>query len=371
MRAFSLSLIFVFSAFFASCDSNTPTSGSNAMASNQKSSTKSSVESGEVLAMVKGSPITFKDLEKGLSGRPKGTFIKAQSEFFQAKKQALDDFLYDHLLERYAKDKGVSVTDANTKQVTQKIKKVRDRDVEKFYNDFKKDAEKQGRRLPPLEQVSDRIRNKLKQDRMTERRTAFFDELKRRYKVQYHLTPPRVDVAFGTNPPKGSKKAPVTIVEFSDFECPYCKRGAETLQKVLKEYGRKVKVYYRDFPLGFHKKAVPAAVAARCAGEQGKFWQYHDKLFETRKLGQDELLTHAKAMKLNMKKFEPCLKENKYKKKVDEDMQAGTNVGVSGTPAFFVNGIPLSGAVPFENFKEIIDEELKRIKQKSRKVALP
>ncbi len=162
---------------------------------------------------------------------------------------------------------------------------------------------------------------------------------------------------------KGDKKAPVTIVEWSDYECPFCVRFyKETLGKIDTEYIKtgKVKLIYRDFPLGFHANAQKAAEAAECAGEQGKYYEMHDKLFEE---GVDGGVTafkkYASDIGLDTGKFDECLDSNKMASEVTKDMQDGQAAGVSGTPGFIINGQLVSGAQPFSVFKQIIDEELK------------
>jgi protein-disulfide isomerase len=304
------------------------------------------------LAMVDGREIGEKDLD----ARGKGLLTKARAEVYEARKQALDDFLFGHLAGLEAERKKVVKEQLIKDQVDGKIKKVTDKEVKAFYDDF---AKKGGGQLPPMDKVADKIKQKLEQDRSQERRAAYFDELKRQHKVTYLITRPRMEVGIGVNPVKGSEKAPVTIVEFSDFQCPFCKRGETTVDQVMKEYKGKVKLYFRDMPLSFHPNAKPAAMAARCAGEQGKFWEFHGKLFEKQDLGDEKYKEYASALKLKMDQFNQCMSTQKYASAVEKDMNEGGTLGVNGTPAFFINGILLSGAVPFPQFKEIIDDEIK------------
>ena len=171
-------------------------------------------------------------------------------------------------------------------------------------------------------------------------------------------TEARLKVA-ADGPAKGPDKAPVTIVEFSDFECPYCVKAEETVQEVLKTYEGKVRLVYRDFPLPFHPHAQKAAEAAHCAGDQGKYWDMHSALFSNQQaLGAEDLKSHAKKLGLDSGKFDKCLDSGEKAALVEENKKAGAEVGVSGTPAFFVNGILISGAQPFSEFKSINDKEL-------------
>jgi protein-disulfide isomerase len=157
----------------------------------------------------------------------------------------------------------------------------------------------------------------------------------------------------------GPKHAKVTIVEWSDFECPFCARAVPTLKEIKNTYGNDVKVVFRHQPLSFHPNAKPAAEASMAAHEQGKFWEYHDKLFENiKQLDRASLERYAQELGLNMAKFKQAMDSGKYRAKVEADAAAGSAVGANGTPTFFVNGRQLVGAQPFPAFKAIIDEEL-------------
>lgn len=158
---------------------------------------------------------------------------------------------------------------------------------------------------------------------------------------------------------RGNKNAKVQLVEYSDFQCPFCERAYPTLQQVLKEYGDKVSLEYRHYPLSFHPFAQKAAEASECAGEQGKFWEFHDKNFENQtSLSLDAPKVWAKELGLNMNKFVSCLDSGKYAKKVADQTNEGQAKGVNGTPTTFVNGQPVIGAQPYEAFKQAIDAEL-------------
>lgn len=159
---------------------------------------------------------------------------------------------------------------------------------------------------------------------------------------------------------RGDFNAPITLVEFSDFECPFCVRHYPTLKKILNDYKGKVRLVYKHFPLGFHPNAQKAAEASECASEQGKFWEYHDKLFENQPNGYSlgKFKQWAKDLGLNMNKFNDCLDSGKYAQKVQADYQEGLQKNVQGTPATFINGLLVSGALPYETFKQIIDSLL-------------
>ncbi len=177
--------------------------------------------------------------------------------------------------------------------------------------------------------------------------------------------PSRIQVSLDDDPIKGSNNAPVTIVEFSDFQCPFCARFYfQTLPLIEEKYIKtgKVRFVYRDFPLStIHPHAQKAAEAAECADEQGKFWEYHNKLFENQNaLDVSSLKQYAKDLGLDMVKFNNCLDSGIMASEVQKDFSDGTSYGVSGTPTFFINGIQIVGAQPYSTFEQVIESELKK-----------
>jgi len=170
----------------------------------------------------------------------------------------------------------------------------------------------------------------------------------------------KIDIPAGA-PSKGSPTAKVTIVEWSDFECPFCSRGAGVMKEVEKAYGNDVRIVFRNQPLPFHPRAKPSAEASMAAHEQGKFWEMHDKLFSDRtKLSDADIERYAEEIGLDMGKFRDAMSSHKFAAQVEQDSKDGTMVGASGTPAFFVNGRSIVGAQPFDRFKSMIDEEMKK-----------
>jgi protein-disulfide isomerase len=166
-------------------------------------------------------------------------------------------------------------------------------------------------------------------------------------------------VTAGNAPSKGPKNAPLEVIIFSDFQCPFCKRVEPTLAQMEKEYAGKIRMVWKNYPLPFHNNAEPAAQAALAAHAQGKFWQMHDTLFANMTaLDRPSLDKYAQEVGLNMAKFKADMDSGKYKDQVQAEMKEGQAVGVNGTPAVFINGRKISGAYPFETFKKIADEEL-------------
>ncbi|MGH1347157.1 MAG: DsbA family protein [Nannocystales bacterium] len=169
----------------------------------------------------------------------------------------------------------------------------------------------------------------------------------------------RYAATVGDAQTKGPSDALVTIVMFEDFQCPYCSRAADTMDKVVKEYGQDVRLVFKHNPLAFHQAAMPAAMASEAAGRQGKFWKMHDLLFDNQKqLEEKDLLRYAKKLRLNRKQFKRDLRDQGLKQKIKDQQAQSQKLGARGTPAFFVNGRFLSGARPFDSFAELIDEEL-------------
>jgi protein-disulfide isomerase len=209
----------------------------------------------------------------------------------------------------------------------------------------------------PLEQLSGRISEYLQQQKGLE----VIEKLVSAAGVEILLRQPRVEIA-ADGPSKGPADAAVTIIEFSDFQCPYCSRALPVLQEVMDRYPDDVRLVYRHLPLdSIHPRARVAAEASLCAEEQGKFWEYHDILFANNSaLSDEDLRGNAETIGLDVEGFVQCMSEERFAVKVEADLEAGRAVGLSGTPAFFVNGLLLSGARPVEDFVRVIDEELGR-----------
>ena len=168
-------------------------------------------------------------------------------------------------------------------------------------------------------------------------------------------------------PSRGPENAPVTIVEFSDFECPYCSRVVPTLEQIIETYGDRVRLVFRQFPLNnIHPNAQKAAEASLCANDQGKFWEMHDLMFKEQKsLELEQLKEKAARLELDVEAFNGCLDSSKYADVVMSDQESASQIGVSGTPALFINGRFLSGAQPYEQLSAVIDEELAKTEPKT------
>jgi protein-disulfide isomerase len=303
------------------------------------------------LAKVNGKAITEADVQKAAAAQ----FTQLQQQYEKQKRELLesqlDQIIQDRLLEAEAAAKGVS-----KEQILADLKPapVTDADVDSFYEQNKAQIPR------PKEEVAGQIKMYLEQQRQGETRQKFYDDLRSRYKVEYLLEPDRIDVA-ATGPAVGPASAPVTIVEFSDFQCPFCGRLAPTIEQVKQKYGDKVRIVFRQFPLNFHQFAQKAAEASLCANEQGKFWQMHDAMFANQQaLAVEQLKAKAVELGMNADQFNSCLDQGKYASQIQADLDAGTKAGVNGTPAMFINGRFLSGAQPLGEITKVIDDELQR-----------
>lgn len=168
-----------------------------------------------------------------------------------------------------------------------------------------------------------------------------------------------VKIEIGKSPVRGPADAKVTVIEFSDFQCPYCSRGKSTMDELMAAYPKDVKIVFKNLPLPFHDQAAPAAKAALAAGKQGKFWEMHDALFANqRALNADFFTEQAKTLGLNLEQFKKDMDSPEIDAQIKEDSALASKNGISGTPGFFVNGVAVKGAYPLDHFKKIVDRWL-------------
>ena len=313
----------------------------------------------DVVATASGLSVTLAEVDRRALTQSTSNFgtQTLQQALYEARRTALDDIIDTYLLDREAKAQGVGRDALMDREVTAKIGTPTEAEIREWY-----DANAARTQGAVLDQVREPIRTVMIQERKDAADRKYLDALRSKDgSVRIMLEPPRLTVADAGRPARGPAGAPVEIVEFSDFECPFCLRAFPTVAQVVKTYGDRVRLVYRHYPLQNHPHARPAAEASACANEQGKFWEYHDRLFgDPGHLTTPELKQHAAELGLDESKFDTCVETRKYQKDVDADIVAADAVGVTGTPAFFVNGRPISGAMPFETFKQVIDEELGR-----------
>ena len=298
----------------------------------------------KVLARVNGVAITEAEIEESVAGQ----LLKLQRDRHELISKAIDTRVRNSLLSAEAEKQGISQEELVEAEVNGKLAEVDATKVDAFY-----EARKQQIRQPK-EKVEDQIRKFIRYE-------DFMDSLRSAATIELLKEPFRVDVAT-TGPKKGPDSAQITIVEFSDFECPFCSRVNPAIKKVQETYGDKVQVVFRQYPLDIHRNARKAGEASLCADEQGKFWEMHDGMFDNQKnLGVDGLKSIAASVAdLDVTEFNSCLDSGRHAETVQRDLKEGAQAGVNSTPAFFINGRYLSGAQPFESFAKIIDEELGR-----------
>lgn len=308
-----------------------------------------------VVARIGGEEITAGELDAWIKDElfDRETSNGDPAKLFELRAASLDNLVSKRLIDEAAAARGID-PDALLDEEAAKRVEVSDAEIEQFFETNQAqlgDAK--------IESLEPRIRQFLEQRQGAEAARAYVAELEQQAGVEKLLVQPRIEVS-AEGPSIGPVDAPVTIVEFSDYECPFCQRAEPILEQVLTQYEGKVRFVYRHFPLeNIHPNARPASVAAFCAGEQGKFWEYHAVLFEAPDgLEADGLAKYATALELDGESFEACLASDAAAAAVQKDMRAGSSAGVTGTPAFFINGIPLKGAQPVSEFQRIIDEEL-------------
>ena len=307
-----------------------------------------------VAARINGSPVTVAELDALIKDQ---LFEQASqggdpSRLYEIRSQALEQMVQKRLLDDAAAERGMT-PEALLEQEAG-LSEVTEAEVAEFFEQNK--ARMGGR---SLDDVGGEIRTFLNQKARAEAQQAFVTTLRGNAEVEVALQAPRVDVeAVGAS--LGPDDAPVTIIEFSDYACPYCKRAETVVQQILERYPEQVRFVYRHFPLeSIHPQAFGAAEAAMCANEQGQFWAYHEKLFEhSPKHGKPELKSYARAIGLDTAAFDACLDERQTRGVVQADLQAGQGAGVRGTPAFFVNGLMMSGSRTLEEFVKVIESEL-------------
>jgi protein-disulfide isomerase len=274
------------------------------------------------------------------------------ARLYDLRKSTLDRMINDYLLNQAAKQAHVT-PDAYLKSQIHS-KKITEADAKKYYNDNKDRFGKTS-----FDEVKIRLILALQQQEDSQQMDQALAKLRDAQKVNIALVAPRVQVASADHPSVGAKDAPITMVEFGDFQCPFCRASENSVKEVRAKYGDKVRLVYMDFPLGIHQHAMDAANAARCAGEQDKFWQYHDAIFaDQSKLAPADLKASAAKLGLDAKKFGACLDKTKYQSQIQQDMAEATKLGVTGTPTFFINGREITGAQPANKFEEIIDDEM-------------
>jgi len=304
-------------------------------------------DSSGVLAEVGGQKLTAEFLQEKESGK----LLQARYQYYMNERKALEELIDDQLLTNEAQAKGLTVDQLLDKEVYQAVKDPTEDQLQVYYEGIDTKESYDEVRTQVLEHIRETRRNKAK--------AAYIDGLRKKANITVLLMPPAVEVDIAGSYVRGARDAEVTVVEFADYECPYCIQVNPHIQELKKEYGDKIAIVFKDMPLPMHHKAQKAAEAARCAGEQGKFWEYHDVLFYSGgTLTVPQLKEHARVLKLNGEQFDQCLDNGEMAAAVKKDFEEGKSMGLTGTPSFFVNGHFFSGAVDYGLLKQMVEQQL-------------
>jgi len=299
-----------------------------------------------VVADVGGIKVTMAELEEQESAK----LLSAHYQYYQAERQALDELIDKKLLEQKAKSENLTVEQLLDREVNSQVKSATEDQMKVYYEGLEVDQ--------PYEAVRGKIVEKIRELRTEKARSAYVKALRAQTTVYVTLAPPRANVDIQDAQMLGPEKAQVTLVEFADYECPYCQKVAADVKKLQADLGDKVAFTYKDFPLPMHARAEKAAEATRCASKQGKFWEFHDELFRSKELDVDQLKAQARALKLDSAEFDKCLDSGEEVAVVERDRKEGVRLGITGTPSFFINGHFLSGALDYAALRQIVEQQL-------------
>jgi protein-disulfide isomerase len=299
-----------------------------------------------VVAKVSGDTLTFADLQRSEGGK----LLQAQYQYYLNERKALENLIDNQLLADEARRRNISLDQLLNTEVYKEVKDPTEDQLQVYYEGL--DTQE------PYASVRDEVLQHIRELRRTKARAAFVENLRKQANINILLMPPSGDVDIAKAYTNGSQDAVVTLVEFADYECPYCQKVNPQIQQMKKEYGDKLAIVFKDFPLPMHHTSQKAAEAARCAGEQGKFWEYHDVLFYSKQLDVDALKEHARVLKLDGDRFDTCLDNGTEAAAVKKDLEEGKNLGLTGTPSFFVNGHFFSGVVDYATLRDIVNQQL-------------
>ena len=306
-----------------------------------------------VVATVDGIPITLGEVDLRAADR----LASIRQEEYEARRDTIVEMTTEKLMEKEAAARGVTVGDLLRVEVDAKAAPVKPEEVAASYEQNKERFA--GR---PRDQAIAGLDHAMRKRNLDARRSAFREELRSRANVKVSLEAPRQDVVVPPGSPVlGPATAAVTILEFADYQCPYCMRAEETVAEILKDYQGKVRFVHRDFPLPNHDRAFVAARASRCAGEQGHFWDYRRSLLQAPgDFTDQDFQKRATGLGLDGKTFTSCLQSERHDAAIKESQEEGVKAGVNATPTFFFNGRMQTGAPPIKEFRRIVEEELAR-----------
>ena len=303
----------------------------------------------EIVATVDGEAIRVSDL--GINGE----LTRLRQEEYQAKINGVESKIAEILLRKEADRQGLAFEEYLEQEIGAKIEGPTDEQIQRFYDQQK------ARIGRPLEDVRSQIERVLQQELVRQAHDELVAKLREGVDIKVTVDPPRVEVAEETVRVRGPETAPISIIEFSDFQCPFCRQVQPALAELQTLYGDKIRWSFKDLPLSsIHPQAQGAAEAARCAADQGKFWEFRAAMFASTNITPELFQTTADGLGVNSDEFKACLASGRHREAVLADSEEAEALGITGTPAFVINGVLLSGAQPLENFVSVIDRELAR-----------
>jgi len=303
----------------------------------------------QVVAKVSGADLTLSDLQH-LEG---GKLLQAEYQYYLNERKALEELIDNRLLADEAQRRGTSLDQLLETEVYKGVKDPTEDQLEVYYEGL--DTQ------DSFESVRQDVLQHIRELRRSKARAAYVEQLRKQAEIHIQLMPPSAQVDIASAYARGPASAPVVLVEFADYQCPYCQKVNPQIQQLQKEYGDKLTVVFKDFPLPMHHGSEKAAEASRCAGEQGKFWEYHDVLFYSKLTELDALKEHARVLKLDGDRFDACLDGGAEAGAVKKDLDEAKSLGLTGTPSFFVNGHFFSGVVDYAALKDIVNQQLNRV----------
>jgi protein-disulfide isomerase len=303
-------------------------------------------EDSAVVAEVGNQKLTAAQLQEKEAGK----LLQARYKYYLAEREALDQLIDQQVLEMQAAKESVTVDELIKKHVTVSLKEPTEDQIRFYYEGLSSDE--------PYETVRTKILESVHEMRMSKAKADYITSLRDQFGVVVELGQPSAKVDTTNAFRLGPKDAPVQLIEFGDFECPYCQKVHVELTRLREQFGDKVAIIYKDFPLPMHSSSQKAAEAARCAGAQGKFWEFHDSLFETHKLQVPDLKAEARTLKLDGARFDRCLDTGETTAAVKKDLEQAKHLGLTGTPSFFANGHFMSGAIVYAKLRETVEAEL-------------
>ena len=303
-------------------------------------------DSTDVVAEIGGRQVTAGEIEQ----KEQSKLLQARYKYYVAEKDALEQYIDDQILELQAKKENITIDELLKRHVAVNVQEPTEDQLRFYYEGVQTEES--------YETARPNIIDTVHQLRMKKARAAYIADLRLEYGVVEELSQPSAKVEAGNDPRIGSDKAPVQIIEWADYECPYCQKVQPDLLRIKEQFGDQISIVYKDFPLPMHPDALRAAEGARCAGVQGKFWEFHDYLFSSKKLKEDDMKAEARTLKLDIDKFDQCMDKQEQFEIVKKDAQDAQHIGLSGTPSFFINGHYMSGAISYAKLRDTVQQEL-------------